>query len=53
MEPKRSGHCDRYRLRVSYLLEHRQVSVDELLGGRPDAANVEAERRAAPLSGNE
>lgn len=31
MDPKRSGHYDRYRLLVGYLLQQRHVSVDELL----------------------
>lgn len=31
MDPKRSGHYDRYRLLVGYLLQQRHLSVDDLL----------------------
>src|SRR5687767_12702442 len=30
MDPKRSGHYDRYRLLVGYLLQERRLSVDQL-----------------------
>jgi len=53
MDPRRSGHYDRCRWLVSYLLEDRHVSVDELLGGRLDPAKVETELRAAPPSGRQ
>jgi hypothetical protein len=50
MDPLESGHYDRYRLLVAYLLEERHWSVDQLLAQRLEPANVEAELRAARLS---
>lgn len=51
MDPRRSGHYDRYRLLVGYLLQERHYSVDDLLGARLERSKVEAElRRAALLS---
>ena len=46
MDPSRSGHYDRYRLLVGYLLQRRQLSVDELLARRLDRASTEAELAA-------
>jgi hypothetical protein len=50
MDPKRSGHYDRYRLLVGYLLQERRLSVDELLAGPLDRATTEREllNRSAP-----
>jgi hypothetical protein len=45
MDPHRSGHYDRYRLLVGYLLQQRGLSVDELLARRLDRAEVEAALR--------
>ncbi len=39
----RSGLYERYRLLVGYLLQHRGLSVDELLARRMDRADVERE----------
>ena len=49
MDPRRSGHYDRYRLLVAYLLEHRQLSVDELLAHRLDGAQIEGQLRAEAM----
>ena len=49
MDPARSGHYDRYRLLVGYLLQRRGFSVDELLSHRLDRAQVEAELHADTL----
>jgi hypothetical protein len=49
MDPGRSGHYDRYRLLVGYLLQRRGLSVDELLAQRIDRGELEAELRAADL----
>ena len=43
MDPGRSGLYDRYRLLVGYLLQHRGLSVDQLLARRMDRADVERE----------
>jgi len=43
MDPKRSGHYDRYRLLVGYLLQERRLSVDELLAQPLDRATLERE----------
>jgi len=48
MDPGRSGHYDRYRLLVGYLLQRRGLSVDEVLTRRLDRAPLEAELIAAP-----
>lgn len=48
MDPRRSGHYDRYRLLVGYLLQDRKMSVDELLAQRLDRAAVERQVRATP-----
>jgi hypothetical protein len=50
MDPQRSGHYDRYRLLVGYLLEQRHLSVDELLRKPLDRRSVEAELGGAQLS---
>jgi hypothetical protein len=41
MDPRRSGHYDRYRLLVGYLLQRRGLSVDELLVRRRDRGEIE------------
>jgi hypothetical protein len=41
MDPRRSGHYDRYRLLVGYLLQRRGLSVDELLARPLDQAELE------------
>jgi hypothetical protein len=41
MDPRRSGHYDRYRLLVGYLLQRRDLSVDDLLARRLDGAEIE------------
>ena len=41
MDPHRSGHYDRYRLLVGYLLQQRHLSVDELLARRLDRQETE------------
>lgn len=46
MDPRRSGHCDRYRLLVGFLLQDRKMSVAELLAHKLDRRAVEAELRA-------
>jgi hypothetical protein len=43
MDPRRSGHYDRYRLLVGYLLQRRGLSVDELLARPLSKTDVEAE----------
>src|SRR5262245_5879829 len=43
MDPRRSGHYDRYRLLVGFLLQRRGLSVDELLARPLDKAGVEAD----------
>jgi hypothetical protein len=48
MDPGRSGHYDRYRLLVGYLLQRRGLSVDEVLTRRLDRAPLEAELLADP-----
>lgn len=42
MDPKRSGHYDRYRLLVGYLLQ-RHLSVDDLLASPLDRQATERE----------
>jgi hypothetical protein len=49
MDPKRSGHYDRYRLLVGYLLQDRHFSVERLLGERLERASVEADLERAAL----
>lgn len=44
-----SGHYDRYRLLVGYLLQQRRLTVDELLARRMDRAEIEDQLRAAAL----
>jgi hypothetical protein len=46
-----SGHYDRYRLLVGYLLQQRGLSVDELLARRLDRAPIEAQLRAQDHDG--
>ena len=46
MDPSRSGHYDRYRLLVGYLLQRRNLSVDEVLARPLDRATIEAELAA-------
>jgi hypothetical protein len=41
MDPSRSGHYDRYRLLVGYLLQRRGLSVDELFARRLDRLEIE------------
>lgn len=41
MDPRRSGHYDRYRLLVGYLLQRHHLSVDDLLARRLDGAALE------------
>lgn len=48
MDPKRSGHYDRYRLLVGYLLQQRHLSVDELLARPLDRAEIEAQLVGSP-----
>jgi hypothetical protein len=43
MDPRRSGHYDRYRLLVGYLLQQRHLSVDDLLARPLDRAETERE----------
>jgi hypothetical protein len=43
MDPKRSGHYDRYRLLVGYLLQQRRLSVDDLLASPLDRQATERE----------
>lgn len=50
MDPKRSGHYDRYRLLVGYLLQQRHFSVERLLGERLERGEIEAELERAALS---
>jgi hypothetical protein len=50
MDPAGSGHYDRYRLLVGFLLAERQLSVAELLRQPLDREMVEAELRVATLS---
>ena len=45
MDPRRSGLYRRYELMVAYLLEHRGMTVDELLARRIDPAPVLAALR--------
>ena len=45
MDPQRSGHYDRYRLLVAYLLQERHYSVDALLAQRLSPADVEKQLR--------
>jgi hypothetical protein len=47
MDPRRSGHYDRYRLLVGYLLQNRRFSVDDLLARKLDRTALESELRAA------
>jgi hypothetical protein len=49
MDPGRSGHYDRYRLLVGYLLQRRGLSADELLARRLDRGEIEAALRADDL----
>jgi hypothetical protein len=49
MDPSRSGHYDRYRLLVGYLLQRRGLSADELLARRLDRGETEAALRADDL----
>ena len=48
MDPALSGHYDRYRLFVGYLLQDRHLPVEELLAQRLDGSRIEAELRALP-----
>jgi hypothetical protein len=41
MDPRRSGHYDRYRLLVGYLLQQRHLSVDDLHARPLDRAETE------------
>ncbi|HXK17231.1 MAG TPA: hypothetical protein VNG33_05505 [Polyangiaceae bacterium] len=50
MDPRKSGHYDRYRLLVGYLLQERKMSVDELLAKRLDRTEIEHELLAARLA---
>jgi hypothetical protein len=50
MDPQRSGHYDRYRLLVGYLLQERHFSVERLLGERLERGAIEAELERAVLS---
>ncbi len=47
MDPHRSGHYDRYRLLVGYLLQDQHLSVDELLAHRLERVSIESQLRAA------
>ena len=52
MDPSRSGLYKRYELLVAHLLEHRGLSVEDLLARRLDRKTVEGDlldARAAPL----
>jgi hypothetical protein len=49
MNPRRSGHYDRYRLLVGYLVQKRKMSVDDLLTRHIDRAALEAELKVADL----
>jgi len=49
MDPYRSGHYDRYRLLVAYLLQRRGLSADELLARPLAQRKVEAELLADQL----
>jgi len=49
MDPYRSGHYDRYRLLVAYLLQRRGLSADELLARTLAQRKVEAELLADQL----
>ena len=48
MNPRRSGHYDRYRLLVGYLLQQRHLSVDDLLAQPMDQKVIEAQLRSDP-----
>jgi hypothetical protein len=48
MSPQRSGLYRRYELLVDYLLDHRGLSVDELLSRHLDQQPLEAELLADP-----
>lgn len=50
MDPQQSGHYDRYRLLVGYLLQERNLSVERLLAQRLEDANVAAEVRALAVT---
>jgi hypothetical protein len=50
MEPARSGHYDRYRLLVGYLLQERKMAVDELLAHHLDRVTTENQLKAAKLA---
>jgi hypothetical protein len=50
MDPQRSGHYDRYRLLVGYLLQERHFSVERLLGEPLVRTRVEAELARAALA---
>jgi hypothetical protein len=41
MDPSRSGHYDRYRLLVGYLLQRRGLSVDDLFAHQMNRAEIE------------
>jgi hypothetical protein len=43
LDPKRSGLYLRYHLLVAYLLDHKRISVDELLNREFDPAQLESE----------
>jgi hypothetical protein len=43
LDPKQSGLYLRYHLLVAYLIEHKGISVDELLSREFDPARLEAE----------
>jgi hypothetical protein len=47
MDPHRSGHYDRYRSLVGYLLQDRHFSVDDLLARKLDRAALQSELRAS------
>ena len=49
MDPQRSGHYDRYRLLVGYLLQSQGLSVKGLLARRLDGPSIESELQAAKL----
>jgi hypothetical protein len=49
MDPRRSGHYDRYTLLVGYLLQDRKLTVDDVLAKRLDKNAVESELRSALL----
>jgi len=50
MDPRRSGHYDRYRLLIGYLLQERSFSVDALLARRLDRVAIERQLRASTLA---